>query len=115
MPGTRLVLVGLRKMQSGLIRELLADDATVEIVDVQPHELGTTAADAVIGSSDALGRGDVRRLLEGSPHLRALVMRGDLHDASLYLLKPHTEDFGDISKAVLRRVVAREPWPELEP
>jgi hypothetical protein len=102
-------------MQSGLIRELLADDPTVEIVDVDARDLEATSADAVIGSSDALGRRQVRDLLERRPRLRALVMRGDLYDASLFLLKPHTEHFGDISKAVLRRVVAREPWPGLEP
>lgn len=115
MPRTRLALVDLTKMQSGLIRELLADDPMVEIVDVRVHELPAASADAVIGSSNALGRHQVRDLLEHSPRLRALVIRGDLHDACLYLLKPYTKHFGDISKTTLRRVVARPLWPELEP
>lgn len=115
MPRTLLALVDLTLMQSGLIRELLAEEPGVEIVDVQACELGASRADAVIGSADALGERQVCDLLERRPRLRALVMRGDLNDASLYLLKPYREHFGDISKAVLRRVVASQPCPDWNP
>jgi hypothetical protein len=115
VPGTLLALVDLRPMQSSLIRELLAGEPGVQILDVPAGELAATPADAVIGSAGALGRRQVCELLEQRPRLRALVMRGDLNDASLYLLKPEREHFGDISKAVLRRVVAPRTCTDWNP
>jgi hypothetical protein len=115
VPETLLALVDLTLMQSGLIRELLADEDSVQIVDVPATELAATPADAVIGSAGALGERQVCELLERRPRLRALVMRGDLSDASLYLLKPEREHFGDISKAVLRRVVAPRTCTDWNP
>ena len=115
VPETLLALVDLTLMQRGLIRELLAEEHSVEIVDVPAGELAATPADAVIGSADALGEQQVCELLERWPRLRALVLRGDLNDASLYLLKPHREHFGDISTAVLRRVVAPRTCTDWNP
>ena len=111
MPRTILALVDLKPMQSDLIGQLLAGEDGVEIVNVQPGEVGAAAPDAVIGSAAALGQRQVCELLETSPRVRALVMRGDLGDASLYQLRPHVEHFGDLSEDVLRRLVApRRDW-----
>ena len=102
-------------MQRGLIRELLADDPGVEIVDVVPSELPDAGAHAVIGTASALAQRQVCDLLERRPRLRALVVRGDMTQASLYLLRPHVEHFGEISKSVLRRVVAPRTCPDWNP
>ena len=102
-------------MQSGLIKELLAADPAVEVVDMEAGRLSEARADAVIGSVAALGQKQVWELLERRPRVRALVMRGDLDDASLYLLRPHAEHFRELSRAVLRRLVAPRPYPDWNP
>lgn len=111
MPRTILALVDLKPMQSALIGQLLGDEDGIEIVSVAPEALGDADADAVIGSAAALGQRQVCELLESAPRVRALIMRGDLADASLYQLRPHVEHFGDLSATVLRRLVApRRDW-----
>ena len=115
MPRTLLALVDLTLLQRSLVRELLAGHSAVEIQDVEPGELELREPDAVIASARALGRREVFELLTRRPAAKALVMRGDLRDASLYFLNPHVEHFEQLSKSVLERLVAPRSCPDWNP
>jgi DNA-binding NarL/FixJ family response regulator len=117
---TRVVLVDMPTLLRGIVREVLAPAADVELVGEFPESAGLAAAveeteaDVVVVGGALGDGGPVRRLLEAHPRVRVLAIAADGRRGTVFLLAPEREPLGEVSPEVLLEAVRREAdWSAL--
>jgi len=101
---------------SDLIVGLLDEEDGCEVVVERGSDSLAAAtssdADVLITAAEVATRATVAALLENRPHLRTIVVEGDVHEGVLYELLPHREELGQLSRRTLLDALFRpqQPW-----
>jgi hypothetical protein len=110
----RVLLVGLPRMLSEIVRELVATQSDIAIAEamdpqVSVRELDRTGAHVVICARER--RDECRALLWVRPRLKVISVSGEGRDAELHELRPHEHLLGNLAPerllAVIRSAAAR--------
>lgn len=114
---TRAILVGMSRMLSGIIMELVSAEPDLTIVgEVEESDsalptIDRSKADVVIASLEGSVRANVVSLLRERPRLRVLAISDDGAASSLYELLPCEQLLGEISPQRLLAAI-RGRFPE---
>jgi DNA-binding NarL/FixJ family response regulator len=113
---TRVVLIDMNKVLRQLVRGILETDSSVQVVaelpDTVPLEDAVAATDArvvIFGTEASELSAEATELLSRRPRVRLLTVTRNARRTSLYVLKPHREDLGEVSASALLDAVKGEP------
>ncbi len=118
----RVLLVDLTTMLSGVIKEILATDPSIEVVGEVPESgavmtaIAKNEADVVIyGTKDRELSPPWRQLFKGNLDAKVVALVDDGQEAVLYELCPRREELGELSPEGLIAAVKRGGTPEDAP
>ncbi len=115
MRKTRVLLAGLPKLMTDLLRHLIARDSGVAVVgqvgmDNILGEARRARADVIVIKQEAPDEYErFHALMYGRPRLRIVSLADDGAKGAIYELRPHRVRLGDLSVESLARIIAATP------
>ena len=101
-----------------LLRELLTAEGAATIVaeaaagaDLIATVDASGARVVIFGNGGWYAITELEGLLAARPRTRLLSVADEGRATTLYALRPHKQELGEISPLTLRKAVTQEPWP----
>ena len=114
----QVLLIDMTRLLRELLKELLPARGTVVVVAEAAagaaliRAVDETGARVVIfGDAGSYATCELEALLAARPRTRLLSIANDGRHTTLYALRPHVQQLGELSPSALIEAITRDPWP----
>jgi DNA-binding NarL/FixJ family response regulator len=114
----QVLLIDMTQLLRELLRELLPARGTVVVVAEAPARAAlipavdeSGARVVIFGDADSYASTELEQLLAARPRTRLLSVASDGRHTTLYALRPHMQELGELSPSALIDAITHDPWP----